>query len=65
MYAHLWVGGHANPAPDEYVEFVVAREFGKWPSEVEREPAREIYRILMMMQVEADVRAEERKTRGF
>lgn len=49
------MGGEANPAPDEYLTYLVMDRLHKFESEVEREPARHISRLLIIMGVEAKV----------
>jgi hypothetical protein len=47
--------GDRFPVPEEYHEYLICKTFGKLPSEVDREPARDIYRLLTMMAVENEV----------
>jgi hypothetical protein len=53
MWVHLWTKG---PAPLEYIELVLCREFGCRPSELRQERAVDLFRVLDMMNVEAKVR---------
>jgi hypothetical protein len=48
--------GDRFPVPEEYHEYLICKLLGKFPSEVEGEPARDIYRLLTMMAVENEVR---------
>jgi len=43
------------PIPEEYYEYLICEHFHKFPSEVEREPARDMYRLLVIMSVETEV----------
>lgn len=52
------------PAPDEYLEFVICSRFHKLPSELQREPARNVMRLLAIMTAEAEV-AEARREAGI
>lgn len=55
------MGGNDNPAPDELLTYRVMEKLNKFESEVNREPARDIYRLLTIMAVEADVMEQKRK----
>lgn len=50
----------AYPVPEEYHEYIICKTFGKLPSELDREPARDIYRLLTMMAVESEVQEARR-----
>lgn len=50
---HLWA---AAPAPIEYIEMQLCREFGCLPSQLRAEPADNVLGILAMMSAEARVR---------
>lgn len=53
--AHLGVGGARNPAPPEWIEFVIADRF-KWPLDYVRSlPLADSLRLLTMMSAEAKV----------
>lgn len=42
--------------PEEYYEYLLCKTFGKFPSEIEAQPARDMNRLLVIMAVEAEVR---------
>lgn len=50
--------------PPEYLELQLCREFHVLPSQLRREPIRNVQQILTMMDVEAKVRERTKKTRG-
>jgi len=58
---HLWTGG---AAPAEYVELQLCREFHVLPSQLRREPIRNVQAILTMMDVEAKVANMKKKSRN-
>lgn len=49
--------------PDEWLTYIVMDKLHKFESEVMREPARDIYRLLTIMSVEAEVQ-EAKRTQG-
>jgi hypothetical protein len=51
----LWLQSERYPPPPEYAEYLICERFHKFPSEVEREPARDMDRLLIIMSVEAEV----------
>lgn len=55
------MGGDDNPPPDEWLIYLVMDKLHKFESEVLREPARDIYRLLTMMSVEAEVNKARRE----
>lgn len=55
------MGGKANPAPDEWLTYLVMDKLHKFESEVLREPARNIYRLLTIMTVEDEVNEAKRQ----
>lgn len=57
------MGGADNPPPDEWLIYLVMDKLHKFESEVLREPARDIYRLLTMMSVEAEVQEAKQKQR--
>lgn len=61
MFVHLWADG---PIPDEYVDLILCRELHCLPSQLAREPAKDILAILTMMGVEGQVRRLRNKMRG-
>lgn len=58
--SHLWTG---QPAPAEYVEYVLCQRFHKLPSEVRREPLPNILVVLECMAAEAKVDKMRRKAK--
>ena len=59
MLAHLWIGPPSAPAPLDYVEMTICREFGCLPSALRAEPLETVYHLQVMLAAEAKVR--ERK----
>lgn len=57
------MGGKDNPPPDEWLTYLVMDKLHKFESEVMREPARDIYRLLTIMSVEAEVQEAKRTQR--
>lgn len=57
------MGGADNPPPDEWLIYLVMDKLHKFESEVMREPARDIYRLLTMMSVEAEVQKARQEQR--
>jgi len=55
------MGGNDNPPPDEWLTYLVMDKLHKFESEVMREPARDIYRLLTIMGVEAEVQEAKRQ----
>lgn len=60
MIAHLYAGA---PAPDEYVEMRLCREFHVLPSQLRAEPADNVLALLAMMAGEAAVRRQHNRSR--
>ena len=50
--------------PDEWLEYLICERFHQLPSTVEREAARDIYRLLTIMTVEQEVREARAKERA-
>ena len=59
--AHLWV---QSPAPVEYVEMILCREFGWLPSEMRQQSVDDIHNFLAMMNAETTVQNRRSKNRG-
>lgn len=57
------MGGADYPPPDEWLTYLVMDKLHKFESEVMREPARDIYRLLTIMAVEGEVQ-EAKRTQG-
>lgn len=60
MLAHLWAQA---PAPAEYVELSLCREFGCLPSELRREPVENVLEIMAMISAENKVKAAHSKVK--
>ncbi len=61
--AHLWIGPKAAPAPLEYVEMTLCREFGCLPSALRAESVDTVYSLQVMLGAEAKVRERKQQTR--
>lgn len=55
------MGGQEYPPPDEWLTYLVMDKLHKFESEVMREPARDIYRLLTIMAVEGEVNEAKQK----
>lgn len=55
------MGGKENPAPEEYLTYLVMCKLHKFESEVNAEPARHINRLLTIMNVEGHVNEERQR----
>ena len=60
MIAHLWA---KSPAPPEYVELHLCREFHVLPSQLRAEPHENVLDILEMLGAEATVNKKKSKRR--
>lgn len=58
MLEHLYLGG---PAPAEYVEMTLCREFGVLPSRLREEPAENVTDLLAMMAAENKVKRQRQR----